>query len=68
VYPAWLDPAIEYDFDLTFGFTPTTLVNYSILGCRKHFPAYEVWAAGELITAARTLKTPCGLWCRAISP
>jgi hypothetical protein len=47
----WLAPDIEWRWYMTFGFTPTALVNYSIYGCRKYFPAYEIWAAGHQIYA-----------------
>jgi hypothetical protein len=65
VYPSWLDPSIEYHLSMTFGFTSSDVVNYSISGCRKNFPAYEVWAAGQLIyTGANSnnpfdILTPC---------
>ena len=49
VYPAWLDPQIEYRLTLTFQFGPTAAVNYTISGCHKLFPAYEIWAAGQAI-------------------
>ena len=49
VYPAWLDPQIEYRLTLTFQFGPTSDVNYTISGCHKLFPAYEIWAAGQAI-------------------
>jgi len=58
VYPAWLDPAITYQLSMTFGFTPTTTVNYSISGCRKYFPAYEIWAAHQLIYAGTDSGNP----------
>jgi probable HAF family extracellular repeat protein len=58
VYPAWLDPAIEYHLSMTFGFTASQVVNYSISGCRKSFPAYEVWATGQQIYAGPNSNNP----------
>jgi hypothetical protein len=58
VYPAWLDPAIAYDLSMTFTFTPSPVVPYSISGCRKYFPAYEIWAAGQQIYAGPNSADP----------
>ena len=58
VYPAWLDPAIAYRLSMTFGFTPSHVVNYSISGCRKAFPAYEIWASGQQIYQGPNSNNP----------
>lgn len=54
----WFDPSIAYSFSMTFGFTSSNLVNYSISGCRKFFPAYEVWAGAQLIYAGPNSSNP----------
>jgi hypothetical protein len=62
------DPNIVWDLDLTFPFNDQDEFDFTIDGCVKEFPTYEVWGGGHVLfntdassTSPIAIVIPCAL-------
>jgi hypothetical protein len=62
------DPNIVWDLDLTFAFNDQDDFDFTIDGCVKEFPTYEVWGGGHVLfntdassTSPIAILVPCAL-------